>query len=751
MLKKIEMKKLLMLSAVFALSACGDSNTSNQSSGGSNPLDPFPNLTQNQPQLVANQFLNVSDLNKIFLIPLVYNGFNLTKAQYEALSLPQTPSTLLAADLSVTQTKNVYFKTYYDDALKKKVAGQYSFTLPGSGETIQTPQTILNPNLSMHHVYDTNSEAKTNFPIIPSPTKPVVLSIPAGLAATPEAPFFPATAQYTGVVAMYDATPGAPNHSATFSIEARARQGVKFGAFGHYPGKDITIRLYDAASTLETPTAGREDYVLLSQTTQTGTINARFLNLTSDGLPNNLNLKSLTLDELKALGHVSGAGYKHWMILPILHEMFPHLLEKEGSGAQAKLALKYNHEFGVFCLGGANNFQKVVLNDRTFLYPMSAATKNTQIQRLTVDATSGVMAETGKHVTITTLSGSGTLTVIPILTDASKTDAIINVTTKLEGVTSLKTTLGYVDPSYALPTGGVVLLEHTNNAGAITTPIMEDTHSGGVAYDGEVEYKDKKLTLISLNKKGKVALGSGAVTRLMAHHPNTQGQPLSHVLGLSHTLDPVLNAQHSLNTLNSLLISNLATPSVHTQLTNAVSVSLNQTQQNLAGALSANWLNLGATTIGSNLQFAQAAAQNSAWGAEAIATQKFAFNGLTLTPYLAAGYMHYALKNQSLHAYDIDLHTSNLSAHAATFKCAVLSEFAPAANTTLKFSAGLQHQIGQLLSGHAYMLHDSTSLAGEPLNGLSAFVAAEFNVNTNFIKIGLFNVNNFSIEFGFSH
>jgi hypothetical protein len=67
MLKKIEIKKLLMLSTVFALSACGDSNTSDQSSGGS---DPFPNLTQNQPLLVENQFLNVSDLK--FYLPHLF-------------------------------------------------------------------------------------------------------------------------------------------------------------------------------------------------------------------------------------------------------------------------------------------------------------------------------------------------------------------------------------------------------------------------------------------------------------------------------------------------------------------------------------------------------------------------------------------------------------------------------------------------------------------------------------------------------
>lgn len=743
-------RNFLMFSSVLFITACGN-GTADDTGGNSGSLgdDGSVDSPIGRPLVSKDQFVLISDIGRLIKSSVLYNGFNATQAQYDALTLDYTKEEALIRDLSAVEPSNLYYTPIFDRLLQAKQEAEYEVTLPGSGIKINTGLTVLNPNGSARKAQESNSKLATEVPLVPTASEPVFLNVPAGNPKLPEAPFFPTSSKYTIVMSNYKIAAADDAKSATFSIEAKPDEGVTFGAFGHYPNKQLTIRVYDDKSTIIQPEPTEAGYVLLSESTAQATINARFLNLTADGLPANLRLNSLTLDETKALGN-SDTGFQTWMILPVLEDMFPKLVNTEGSGDELKAQHRFNSNFGVFCLGGANNFQQVDLTDQAFVYPMSDQSINTQVQTLNVDASSGFLAETGNYISVNTLKGQKKLNIVMVLTDSSSQGPIVKVAS-LEGVDTIGTEVGYVDEDYTLPAAGVVLLEHTNEAGTITIPTTQDMHKGGVAYDAEVTYANKKLTLTKLDKKSILGLGSGAVTRLMAHHPKTQGVSVASVVSLAQKLDPVFSVKQQQANLNTLVTNNAFAPTASVTLSQNITATGTSLDGGIASSMSFNLATVSSANIATNVQYATEQNGNLLWAIDTSAQRTLHYAGMNLTPHASVGYANYALNDRTLTADALQLQTSDVKAHAITFKLATTAEFSPTATSFVRLTTGLEQQFGSIYGGTAHMSHDSATLAGEPINTLDAFATAEFNTHGNFIKFGVFSSKHMQIQFGVTY
>jgi hypothetical protein len=411
----------------LVLASCG-SESENGGAGSSYTPDP-------------NQQADFRVTNKAVFV--AFNGFDGDASVYQATPLN------LAGDLSVSQAENLYdyntFKTNVGtkDNLSGVTAATYTRKLPKSGQTIKTALTVLNPDLAMHNSINPNH-------IKPSTNNPVVLSIPAGLALRPEAPFFPAGTKYSGVLVEAPSDP-AENHGCILSIEASATP-LQFAAFSHQEGKNFTLRTYDNNSTIDTSSARP----LLTMAKSTATIKSRFVSLTADRLSDsNISLDSMNMTALRELGFRSGKD-----LLAIIPSVFPRVYNT------TKQDTIFNANYGVFCLGGKNTFKQVDLSNQTFLYPVSAKNKNTKIATVKVSSDSGIITESGKYVEITTLTGQGDLKLITVMKDAATADPIVKTTT-LNGVTKINVVVGLVDPAFKLPGTGVTLLSSDSGLAGI--------------------------------------------------------------------------------------------------------------------------------------------------------------------------------------------------------------------------------------------------------------------------------------------
>lgn len=722
---------IILGTTCLLLNGCGESSSSNTTYTPNAPVSP-----------ITDDFKHHLTTNNTATILLAFNGFSENGTFYDATPLN------LAGDLSAVDPANLYLYDTFINAVgtettpSKTVAANYTRQLPASKKSMQTGNTLLNPGFAMNGYYPALVALRNK--LNPTTSTPVILSIPAGLELRPEAPFFPAGTRYTAIIIE---SPKLPNskHGPIMSIEAGSAP-LQFAVFAHQQNKVFTLRVYDKASTID-KTGLR---VLLTQARNKATIESRFVVLEADGLSSdNLILQSIDRSALSAFGFNSGKE-----LLQNTAPMFPQLTDSK------KVPIFNDGNHGVFCLGGNNTFNTVDLKDQTFVYPLSANNKNTQINTLNVSADSGFITESGKHIKIDTLNGNGTLKLIAVLkSDVVPTVPVVQVKT-LKGVNAVKVVMGVVDPTFAFPfpAAGMTLLSFDTaltNQLSVTT---EDAHMAGALYDGESELQGNKVVLKSLIRKTGLSSGSSTVRSLMAHHPRTQGISSQRMNTLIATLDPIRSVHQTLGDSSAALNQHmLGVNAGFTSSANHSSVSLTDhvtisTSHALDHAVAS--INLNTRFDGFNLATAVYGTRainqgDSAFGSSMTASKSLDLDGAILIPSVAVGYSMNACSDKSLNAQGININLTHtvLNLVFARMMTAFKHEHA-GLSTTL--GMGLEARHTMFSQGMASSDYDSVSLAGETTNGIYSIIEASFIANTSRLNITLNNFNHAQIQFGFN-
>lgn len=590
---------------------------------------------------------------------------------------------------------------------------------------------VVKPDLAMHNSINPNH-------IKPSTNNPVVLSIPAGLALRPEAPFFPAGTKYSGVLVEAPSDP-AENHGCIVSIEASATP-LQFAAFSHQEGKNFTLRTYDSTSTLET--SGVRPLLTIAKST--ATIKSRFVSLTADGLSDsNISLDSMNMTALRELGFRSGKD-----LLAIIPSVFPRVYNTTQQDTI------FNANYGVFCLGGKNTFKQVDLSNQTFLYPVSAKNKNTKIATVKVSSDSGIITESGKYVEITTLSGQRDLKLITVMKDAATADPIVKTTT-LNGVTKINVVVGLVDPAFKLPGTGVTLLSSDSGLAGITVK-TEDAHMAGAFYDGETAIQGNNVVLTQLKRKTSLSAGSHSAQTLLAHDPKTQGLNSRTMNALVEMLDPMTVVQSNLGELSSALsqhainITGAANSSNHTtvKLNESLSMSAGTTLNHMVSGLHLNHEVHGVNLSSSVYGVHSAATNDTGLGIAFTASKPMAFKSTKMVPSCAVGYDSFALSGTSLHANDIHVSLQDALVNSAYIRAMTNLRYTSPEGVAATFGFGLEARKGSFGRGIASTEHTSASIAGEPINGVYSIVEASFATRSSNVRLSLSNFKQFQIQFG---
>lgn len=712
-----------ILGSSLLLSGCGESNNSNSN-------EAF--IPQKNQGVKGNSETIQSDG-----LRLSFNGFSENGVFYD-----QNPLNL-AGDLSAVDPANLYL---HDTFIKNVgtiekpplgVSSNYQRLLPASKTSRPTGLTLLDPNLALNGTSSAAQSAKHK--MTPSIQNPVYLSIPAGLPERPEAPFFPAGTRYTAIV-IESPTTTRENHGAYVSIESGIP--LQFAALAHHQDKIFNLRIYDKAST--TDKSGSR--VLLTPAGNPATIQSRFLVLAADGLANeNVSLTSMLRTDLPSFGVNNGKA-----LLQSLPRVFPQLVDSKNQ------PIFNNGDHGVFCLGGNNTFANVDLNDQTFIYPISPITNTTIVRTLNVSDNSGFITESGKHITVDTLNGKGTLKLIAVLKGAVSADPIVHVKT-LNGVNTVNVVVGTVDPAVALPSTGMTLLSFDNNTFSPLTVNTIDAHMAGAFYDGESEIQGNKVVLKTLTKKTGVALNTVAL-RSLANHPSTQGISSQAMHCLIAMLDPLASVQTSLghtsaslsqHALGLQLNAPYSTNQSIARLSNNVSVSASHSLENTVTSINLSSKFAGLDLITSVYGVTGSAQNDKTFGSSMTALKSFDVHGMTLIPSMTFGYSMDILTDKTFSANGINLQLADARINSA-FARAMTAFHRNYNGLSATLAMGLEARHAMFNSGRAFTAYDSVPLAGEHTNGLYSVIEASFATNSTRLNIALNNVNHAQIQFGFN-
>lgn len=734
---------------VLSLGGCGGSSSASSSQGGVGINVP---LITGIPASENHKMFKISEVSQPSYMVFVFNGFNASSSSYSRNHLN------LAGDLSAIAPENLYWRGYYKDAVgydekefplsstpKKPV--NYNIKLPASKVDIETTPTFLNPGFAMSS--DTPEISQYKDKLIPTSDNPVLLSIPAGIQANPEAPFFPAGTRYTAVLAekpRTNATTGEqPKDTAVISIESSQENPVTFGAFAHYQVSNLNLRFYDRSSTVDT---AKPNVPLLSKLSNPGVIKARFLSLTSDNLPS-MDIQSMDQETFSNLGMESGH------LLTLMRTVFPKLVVTQDDFVYPM----FNLDHGIFCLGGNNTFNKVNLSHQTFLYPVSNPAANTQVKTVMVSNDSGFIVESGLRLTVNTIQGDGTLKLIAVMGDIPTTpDGIIQADT-LNGVTNVDVVLGRIRPGFKLPEAGMVLLSHTNELASPISVHTQDVHIGGSFYNGESEYKDKKVILTSLVKKSALNLGSGSVSRLLAHHPETQGMSRSMMEKLYHRLNPMTHLKskaatnaaagmlHGINTFSNAFGHSSA---YITSLGNALDIAISNDHNQPVFSANFNWVNGPVRFVSSVCGSAAENKESTTLGANLTASSPIRINGMAFIPSVAVGYSLNTFDNIYLNAEAINIALKDAALNSVFMRCMSSIVYAED-NLTFTLAAGLEANYSAFSKGTISSNDTRLSIANDTLQGCNTVVEANLLSSSAQFKIGLWNFNQFHIQYGINY
>lgn len=697
---------LLITTTIVFLEGCGTTSSDNSSDLSTQDGSYLPKgNTYKVSKVVANaDYMTV-----------VFNGFSGNASQY------RSPNTL-AEDLSAIHPANLYLYYYYTQQVQPgKTPKNYKVTLPASKLTIDTGLTLLPPSSSMN---SSSSEiAALKGKLVPTASNPVFLSIPPGRESLPETPFFPAGARYSAVLIESPLDTTSTNTSIV-SIETSAINPVILGAFAHHPDKELKLRFYDNTSTID---AKMPNVPLLTDaTTSLKLLKARFLSLTDDNLPA-MSLHSIDQTDFGNLGFNSG------VLLTLMHKAFPKLIKVNGDDATPI----FNPKYGIFCLGGNNTFQEIRLTDQAFVYPVSSADKNTHINTVNISNDSGFITESGKHINIETIDCKGTLKLIAVMDEPADAQPIVRVQ-KLNGANKINVVIGRITPTFSLLSEGMVLLSHDNDIPAPSVIHTEDAHIAGSFYDGESEYRNKQIILTSLRKTG--SLSSGALNKLLAEHPVTQGLTRQEMRNITLHLDPIQSTQYTAGALSSAAMA-------HTINLNSLNPNPNTKQNviplsNILNIASSNEFN--ATIVSTNLMCfknnkvgvvasmygATSQTNDTTASASITAFAPFVFNQFSFIPSISTGYSisNFSDINYSYQGIDVSLSETVLNSLFARLMAIFNYK---TNNVNLSVSAGIESRYSSFAKGDISSNYSTSKMTGESFNSYNSILEATFSPFTS--------------------
>lgn len=644
---------------------------------------------------------------------VIFNGFSGKSSQY---SSPNT----LAADLSAIHPANLYQYYYYTQKVQPGGTAQnYKVTLPASRLTIDTGPTLLPPSFSMNSSSPEIAALKGK--LVPTASNPVFLSIPPGRKSLPETPFFPAGSRYSSVLIESPTDPSS-NNTPIISIESSTTNPVIFGAFAHHPSKDLSLRFYDHTSTID-PT--KPDIPLLTEIRSAQKLlKARFLSLTSDNLP------AMTLHSLDQTAF-SNLGFSSGVVLTLMHKVFPKLIKVNGDDATPI----FNPTHGIFCLGGNNTFQEVRLTDHAFLYPLSPKSKNTRVNYVNISNDSGFITESGKHINIDTIDGSGTLNLIAVMDEPTSAQPIVH-TQNLNGINKINVVIGKVGSEFLIPSEGIILLSHDNDISEPAVVHTKAIHIAGSFYDGESKYRNKQVILTSLKRTSR--LSSGALNNVLSVHPATQGLSREKVLDIALHTDPIKSTQHTTGVLSSALMKhtiNLYDPlSIGNQSIIPLSSNLNISSSNEFNTTlaSTNFICLiNKVAIINSIYGAMNQTKDTTFGTSITAFSAFAFNQISFTPYITAGYSisSFSRSNSSYQGVNLSLSESTFNSLFARLMSKIKYR---TGKTNLSVAIGIEAQHATFAKGFISSDYSTSDMKGETFTSYHSIFEAIFSPSPSF-------------------
>jgi len=712
-----------LLSSIIWLGGCSKNpNSSN---------DPHSDYNFPRQSPLNINFPKTSQLPRI----LVYNGFD-----DPANNAYQSDPIHLAGDLSAIQPENLYLFDYYTQSVGTQTSPRameykidYAISLPVSKTQIKTGDTLLNPALSLAKTMDKDAH-------LPSTTKPVLLCIPSGNLQAPETPFFPENTHYTAVLIQPSTT---ASRSATVSLQTHpAGSSINpptFGVFAHQPNKEFNLRFYDKDSTID----NSKRFKLLTESKQPGVIRGRFVSLTASNLP----LMSLHSIDQAAFTNL---GLSSEQLLMLTHTFFPQLVSVQ---AQTTATLHFDKNYGMFCVGGNNQFETINLSNQTFIYPQSPAAIKTRVKIVDVAADSGFITASGKHIHVDTLNGQGTLNLIAVLEDALDTAAPPVQITTLNNVDTVNVSIAKIANSFTLPNDGMVLLAYANGPASLTvTPTAQ--HVGGNVISGTAAYKDNQVILQSLTK---ISLGSGIIHRLLANHPNTQGLPYHVMSRLISELNPMQDVNDSLGDASAavmhhdigLHLSNAYAATSISRIHKNFSLSSNHDLKHKVIAAHMHYLHdklrMTATMYGAAID-----GKDATFGTTLTAFTPINFANNTCVPSMSIGYAlkkvpDFALKSDAIH---VSLGNAALNSMFTRFMGTFQHN---QGDLSLSIAAGLEFRHSTFSNGIVSSDHTEFSLKGNTTNTLHSIVEANFGSPSTRFKFTMWNFNQVQLQLSLTY
>ncbi len=727
------LNKTLLLTASFSamlfISGCGDGPQKKQNDG--------PQKKQNTLSFEGMKEVSVSSVTKKAYLTLVYNGYSANSSDY---TLPEN----LISDLSATELSNLYLFSIYQDELQNKVSKDHAITLP-SGYRINTGDTVLPPSVSLGKNKAESVKQYKN-KATPSAGNPVLVSMPSASKLVPETPFVLSNSSYTGV--LFDKMDVSVSNKPTIlSIERHDVQAPSFGAFAHYKGLAPEIRFYDATSAIDKTV---NDMPLLT-TSKAGTIKARYvyLNTTLGSEAEGMNITSLSASQFAALGMSSED------LLTLFSGPFEGtLLEVTQRAADKKktpetVALYYDTSMGVIALGGNSTFGNVALTDKAYLYPVSS--KDTVVRSVYADATSGIITETGKKITIDKLQTQGSLRLMTVFTEDKKTE-MVHIK-DLQGTTKFILEFGRVKSGIDLSKlSNIALLRHDGVAIPGATVVDVDAHVGGVLYDLTGKYENNQVILKSAAKK-TLAMASGAVEKALAHAPSAQGITGAEYAELTSKLSPG-NHLHKGHTQNiaaaqmshlsmSLLGVNTQLSQSSSQLDNGLRVSSSALAHHTT--ISASFSK--GMGIISAYGVSDSSGDNTSVGMNATLSSTLLFPGLEIAPAFSLGYAVDGLSDAVLQAKNTTFKLSNMGVSSVYAQLAVAATNVSMGELKLSGVIGADARYSYFNKGELVAEHERFSLKGESPAAFSTFLEASATTGTASFVARVVNGNSFELNF----
>lgn len=734
------------------LSACGNNDKGETGSAAQSPAGspsiPSP-ITKTDATLEGNRQLganeqSVEDTQKRSYLALAYNSYVADTDKYK------DPKDLIT-DLSVMSPENLYLIQQYKAALEQKAAHSYTGVKLPSGATIDTGNTVLSPELAL-----ARNKAEAVMPFAaktrPKEDNPVLLSAPSSTRDTPETPVIPANAEFTAV--LFEPSAKSHTQQTIVSIEQSDAQIPRFGGFVHYDGGAPIFRYFDSKSTVDTTNPA---FPLLSASAEPAGIQARFVHLTGDmdtqggGSGKGLNIESLTRNEFSKLG-LSTEDLYALLAAPLNKK----LLEFTSDSGRTALTFRryFASELGIIALGGKSTYGIVALVDQSYLYPMSET--GTTVTQLTADKTSGIIAETGKSVSIDKLEGAEELKVLLVTgsTPPSATMPIVHVK-DLQKVTKFIVRVGRVAPNADLTKlKGMTLLSHDNkvNGGITAVPENTDGHQDGKLYNLSVGYDDQKLTVKSLTVSANT-LAAGVVKSALDHHPDTQGISTADYQQIADKLNPAthLNRTHTNIVasagLSHLNASILGTSSQQGQFSHKLGngLAITGSSNSQAHGLSTS-LHKGPALFSAYGNIDKSGT-NSSVGANVAIASSTHISGVTFTPALCVGYALDTLPNANLSAKNIIFNLSDMKVSSAYAQALLAGVNHAYADLKLSGAVGLDVRHSRFANGQLRAIHGDFALNGESSTTTTVFLEGAITTQSSEMTARIMNFNTFEILF----